>query len=249
MSQVRLTQPGTSYPAYAMALARLAKEGKLPETEPKWIVQWSVPLGTPETQQTVQAELVDGQGIPRLVVTEILARAFRKTGKLDEWRGFLDGKVAAEGLSGDVKACWLLARGYVESIAKAHTPHIRYPLIGREWLDQALAAAESPSLRFRAVGEIVRGYAAIGRHDQGLAVLDSVAGQFADTDAAKDVNVLRKEIERAKVDHLAALARYKAEHAQRIAKARQRELKRRLAKARARGRRDMIERYEKLLQQ
>jgi hypothetical protein len=176
------------YVAYAQVLARLAHEGKLGDSLAA-MVDSGGPLGTPETRSIVEAEVADPNGCARLAVAGILSRAYRGTNELAAWKAKLDQRIAAAGDTGDLKAGWLLARAYAETLTQVHP----YPLRGKDLLNQALAAAQSPSLRFQAVKALVDGYAAIDRHDQGVALLDSVAGQFDGTEMTSAVQKLRQD--------------------------------------------------------
>jgi len=246
MNMAGVTGADKGYVGCAEAIARLAREGKLDRKE-EWAYALRPPLRTEQTRQIVQAELLDQQGELRSGVAKVLAWVYRDAGKLDEWRSLLDGRIADEAVGGDARARWLLARAYVESIAEAFIPYRRLALSGKEWLDQAVVAAESPALRLEAVAELARGYAAQGMHNEGLALLASLKDQFEKTEAAEDCKLLLAEIEADQPQYVARMAQHQADHDRRIAEARRKELGRRLARARTRGDARVAARLESLL--
>ena len=241
LDNVELTGEGKAYPAFAAVLAELAKKDEL--SPDKWwrYGYYAAPLGTPEMRNVLRAELTDANGAPRAAVAKVLAMAYRESGELKSWQGFLDERISST--SGDTKALWLLARSFAESIV----PHEVSPLRGKQWLDQALASAESVGVRFEALSEIVNGYADIGKHDTGLQLLDSMSGQFSGTAGAEDVEALKESIKKAKIEYVAASKRYVEEMLAERERLTEAELQRRLDAAIKDDDEEAIRRYEQLL--
>ncbi|MDY7011782.1 MAG: hypothetical protein SVV80_13675 [Planctomycetota bacterium] len=193
-----LTVKGKAYPAFADVLARLAREDKIPFD--KWwrYRYYAAPLCTPEARQTLQAELTDAAGNPRTVVASILAIAYREADEIDAWKTFVDKKMAEPGVVGDTRALWLLARAWAE----AFLTHEPYPLYGRQWLEEVLDTTTSAALRIVAIEQLVLGYAAACKFDEGYKFLDSTAKRFPDERTADAIKALRPELVRSEIKYL-----------------------------------------------
>ena len=101
-----------------------------------------------------------------------------------------DGTVAA---SPEVRfeAMWLMARGHAAVLTRDDIDgRVRIP-----WLQKAFAAAESQSVRSRAVRGIAETYGDAGQHAQGASLIESVIGQF-DGPAARELAALRDSLRR-----------------------------------------------------
>ena len=197
LSQTGLTGQGKEYPAFAVALARLAGQDKIPADRPWRYWYYAAPLGTPETRQRLQAELADKQGNPRLEVARILARAYRDAADRKNWLAFLDGKIAAS--AGDAKALWLLARAYGEaSVPLKAEPQ---PIRARKWLEQVLDTTQNASLRIAAIEQLALGYATARKYAEGAVFLNSAAKRFTDEQTAVTIEALCAE-------HIASEVKY-----------------------------------------
>jgi hypothetical protein len=237
MHEGGLIAKGKAYPAFATALARLARDGAVETDWPMWP---GAMLATPELRQTVRAQLVDAEGLPRLGVAKVLASSYGCYGEAKAWCDFLEANIAQA--QGDTKAMWLLARAYSES-AFLPTPD---PLAGRKWFDQALAAATSDSLRLKVIQDLVRGTTFNSVFQRARDLLDSVAGQFGGETAAR-IDALRREVAEAEGEYKVASARYKAQHDAETRSAWEQEIGRRLEEAKKNGDPERTARYEGLL--
>ena len=236
LTRAGLTTQGTAYPAYAAALARFAQDGTLDKKGNPWALAGA--LCAPETRQVLCRELVDAQGCPRLEVVKVLTEAYMQANEYVPWREAVDQGLAEAG-GGDAKAAWLLARAYTESALSSPRALLR----GQKWLEEALAAAGSPSLRLQALQELVRGYAGIGKYEEALKRLDDSAGQFLGTELAQRIADLRLEVQDAQTNSDWAVRQNRV----RAAALHVEELKRRLEAARDRGDAEAVNRYQKLL--
>ncbi|KKL89265.1 hypothetical protein LCGC14_1916420, partial [marine sediment metagenome] len=244
LEDVGLTGKGTGYAGYAAAAAKVVREGKLGGLTRYTYYVMGLPLGTPETRQTVQAELVDSQGHVRLGGAKLLTMAHASIHDVKPWLTFLDARLAASA-GGDAKALWLIARGYAESVAAGEAS----PMRGKKFYNQALATATSASCKYLALKELIGGYVEIAKHDRAVSVLDSVAGQFAGTEQADKLALLRTEIVQAKAAHAVRRSQRKARLAERAEDTWKRELRRRLASAEARGDGEATRRIRRILGQ
>jgi hypothetical protein len=246
MKMVGLTGPGRGYPGFAAALARHAREGTLEEGLAKYAPRtyWApcdpallaLPLGTPETRQTLRGELVDAQGNPRIGAAKVLAVAYQGGSEWNDWLALVEQKLKDTQNDPDARSRWLLVRAYTEA-ARSSPPS---PLRGRKWLEEAMA---SSSVRGQALREIVDGHLLYRRYDQALAVLETLGRRFTDAETVETIAALQAKVKGAK-----AQAALDAEQAQANSAAlHKEELKRRLATARARGDTEAIQRYERLL--
>jgi len=182
MQSMGLTGKGKGYPEYAAALAAALKAGAKAGPRSQ-CYQLALPLGSAEVRQVLLAELVQEDGRPRREVGKVLAPAYKKYDSADGWRQLLDGKLADPNVGGDAKAGWLLMRAEVAATAKQRGGY----------REQALATAVSWAAKLEAVRDIVNGYCHAGKHDEGLAYLDSVAAQFTEAEAKLAIEDLRNE--------------------------------------------------------
>ncbi len=170
-----LTGKGKGYPAFAAALAAHARKGTLNVAwaTGKGIPQkLAVPLGTPETQQVLENDLLDAQGAPRLDVAKILAWAYRNAGELSPWCDFLESRIA--GTEDDTRAFWLAAKGYAMTLVPDPPNRLRR----RRWLNDALAAAVSEQGRLVILQEFADFYSGISRPGLAAEMFESVKHQF-----------------------------------------------------------------------
>jgi hypothetical protein len=126
--QVGLIRKDKSYSSFAQALADLARRGELVvsniSNRERYYGYFALPLTTPEAQNTVQAELVGPDGLPRVPVAKVLSYFHRGQDALRPWWGFLDGKVTSSQGSPDAQALWLVARcaGQMQAHAPQQVP-------------------------------------------------------------------------------------------------------------------------------
>ena len=194
---------------------------------------------------SLSGSLVDAEGCVRLGAAKVLSWAYRFAGQVPVWQAILDDHISGAPPNSDELAGWCLARGYAQSIA----PPVRSLLSGKKWFDQALATAESPSIRLDALRAIAEGYARTGKHDKGLSVLDSVADQFENTDVFSEVAALKDEILRARDAFRTERLRQKARQAREAKLAWQRELRKRLSVASERGDQAEVDRLGRILEE
>ncbi len=195
---------------YASVLATLASQGKLKDAKRHEAL--SCPLNSPEARAIVEAEMVDPVGQPRVAVAKILGWSYRRAGQLKLWQGQLEQRIAAQQEDGDIKAVWMIARAH----ASALETDDEHPLGGKAWLDQALATAESEENRFQVLEILVNGYAKMGKHNAGVALLDSVTGQFSSQESSAELGVLRAQVEKDKVEFGLRRLEFKRNHNRRI---------------------------------
>ncbi|KKK98915.1 hypothetical protein LCGC14_2637980, partial [marine sediment metagenome] len=227
---VGLTGKGTGYAGFATAAARLAREGKLPGQGLRFYYTSAFMLGTPETVQTVQAELVDGQGKLRLGVAKLLTQVHASSyGDIKVWRAYVDGRLAASA-DGDAKALWLLAKARVEPATRAEPMWA----LAKPWLNQAMAEAISGPVRLAVVGEFRTYYKVMGRPDVAAGMLGSVKGQFTGAELAT-VDGWLKEARDSAESKASAAARKKAARAVRRKELRLEYYRKRLAVAESGG--------------
>lgn len=111
--------------------------------------------------QNEYLQMADGRC--SLPVAYILAASYHGRGRLHEWTAYLDDRLSNKSLGGDQRVNWLIARAEAEEIRYlpqeldielgVHV-HSR-ALDGRGYLDQALQAAQSPTVKTRVAQEIV----------------------------------------------------------------------------------------------
>jgi len=192
-----LTGKGKGYAAFASSLARCARERGLQSANFKFL---GYPLGTPESRERLRQELVDVDGMPRLGVAKTLAWAHRHVDEMKRWCGYLEEKVGQS--SGDAKALWLAAKGYAATLL----PKRPIPLRSRQWLNQALAAAESERARLAILKEFAGFYRAIGQPGDGVEMLESLKQQFG-AEALAEVEKFQCGLRRQEARQVAAAAR------------------------------------------
>ncbi len=241
MREQGLTDVGTGYTAFAAALGVKARDGTL---EGRWfrMRNLAAPLGTVETRQILEEELLDAQGNPRQGVAQVLSWTYHHLGEIEAWKDMLDQKAAQT--SGDAKALWLLARSYAQSTVLVE-PN---PLIGEKWLSQALAASATDTVRLLALDELARGYMMIQKHETAIGLLESVAGQI-DTDEGRErFEALQARVQTSAVRAESHRIRDLAIREARAKTAWRSELERRLDRARSEGDAEAVGRYSRLLE-
>ena len=134
--------------------------------------------------------LETGQGDLRLDIARTLAWSYAFKGKLDVWRKFLEDRLASTGVTGDTKARWLLIRGYSELLGTADPS----PARAKQWLDAAMEAAASPTMKAAIIGVTARGYAEAEQFQEGSAFLDGINDQIKGEIQASVIDGLRAEI-------------------------------------------------------
>ena len=201
MGESAMGGKGQGYPAFAAATARRIREGA--SFWPYQLPLMSSLLGTPESRQLLQDELIDDQGNPRLAAAKILAWAYRGAGQLKDWRKLVDDKIAAG--QGDSKALWLAVKAYSDTLV-TQPPN---PLARKPGLDQALAAAASDPVKMAVLGELVELYKEAKREAAAVDLLDSVKSQVGG-DTAKAIEGLQAQLRRDDAEHKAADARVQA---------------------------------------
>jgi hypothetical protein len=93
------------------------------------------------------------------------------------WKRLLDQKLQDPALQGEVKASWLLARGYAEAAVRGTTERAYKPLRGERWLNEALALSSAEQIRLPGIVLLARGY-------RGEMLFDHARSVFADAKAS-----------------------------------------------------------------
>ena len=201
LGKTLLCGKGRAFTGYAEALAELASSDRL---DVRWI--WSeqfdvlgAPLGTPESQQTVQAELIDDQGAPRPQVGHILSWAHYQNGTIQTWINFLDGKIAAEE-NADTRGRWFLARGFAEALSAPGEGYRPREAIG--WFKTAHQVARTKSAKLECLHHLAAAYAEAAAYEEGLAFIGTATGQLGDAGDKKSVKAIASIIRLHRYDAL-----------------------------------------------
>ncbi len=195
--------------------------------------------GDDELNQIVAAT-EEPDGSCNLRAARIAAFAHRAGDRLTGWTQYLDGVLAREGLSGNTRVSWLLARAYAEELAERETPIV---LAGRTWLEEALENAESEPVKVRVIGEITAREAALGRGDAARALLDEHA-QSVSAESRGRFASWRGRVEGIEAYYAAQVKRQEREQREAYVA----ELEDRLARAERDGDPVRIERYRRRLE-
>ncbi len=170
--------PGKGYVNYANAMATLARDGKLTvEDELRLYEIYGAPLATSQARDIVQAELMDGEGNPRLPVAHALSWAHAIDGTLNQWHTYLDERIT-EAADSDTQARWMLARANAEAVAK---PGVG--LRGRAveaGMRKAMATASSVATKVECLRHLAAVMAEAWRFDESLALLAKAADDAVD---------------------------------------------------------------------
>jgi len=246
---VGLTGQGKGYAGFATALARHGREGTLADALAKYKPRtyWgpcdpallALPLGTPETRQTLRVELLDTGEVPRVAVAKVLSVAYQAAGEHDAWVAFIDQQAEAAQQNPEAASRWLLVRAGAEAARSDPPANLR----GKDWLLTVLASSPEASVRCEALRDVVNAYINARRYDQALAFLSEVDDPFARPETQECHTALQAKVESAKAQE-ALQAKRAHERAAALHRA---ELKRRLADARARGDAEAVSRYERLI--
>jgi PA14 domain len=117
--------------------------------------------GQAERLRTQYLQLPDGRC--SLPVAYTLACSYLGLKKYSDWTALLDGKLADPALIGDVRVNWLLARANAAELDPAWAIHYpenwavpaQHPMWGRRYLAEALASAQSSTVKLRVTKEIL----------------------------------------------------------------------------------------------
>jgi hypothetical protein len=171
-----LSGKGKAFPGFVQAIARHARQGTL---KPVHVVAFASFLGTPEMRQTLQTELLDTQGSPRLPVAKVLSWAYRDAKEMKPWRTYVQERIATA-VDADAKALWTIVKADVEVLL----PEQPEPLRRQRWLNEALASTSSENVRLTVLGELADSYRECNAHSAAVDLLESVKGQFSQEGAA-----------------------------------------------------------------
>jgi hypothetical protein len=156
-------------------------------------------------------------------------------GSTDEWTAFLDDRLADEGLAGDARVNWLLARAMAEEISR-NPPGRNYVAparlsSGSDWLEEAALVAGDPATRLRlqkewlarhaamqqweAAAEIVNANPALAPSSQNLTELKQIAAEaeqreIKESNAAYLAELRRRQKKAADAGDTARVERYDA---------------------------------------
>lgn len=190
------------------------------------------------TKLTAALEEADGSCNQR--IARILTFAHMSANSLTDWTELLDKKLKNPSLTGDKRVDWLIERSIAEGCTKAEPPPL---LIGRNFLEEALGAAESESVKLRVVKELVARLAAENFTPQALSFIDSVQNQFEDTESQDMLTSFK-----ASAEDVADLSELMKKEAKRKSFERYiASLKKRLEKALAENDSERVNRYTQLL--
>lgn len=198
-------------------------------------------IRTPSERAKLLSVLSGEDGRCNERVGRLLGFVHKEAGESAQWCAFLDAKLSEETLRGDPKVGWLVMRAYAEELRDKGEP---VPMAGREWLEEALAAAESEPVRLRVLGELAARLAAWGKAQELDSLLESLSGQFESEEARASFTRWRDEASQIE-EHYAAQERAQKEGA---FAAYVEELERRLESARASGAAYEVSRYQTLLE-
>lgn len=232
------------FPEYAEALASLVAKGKI-SGDHHWehYYYWAAPLSLEKNRLKVRESLLDKQGRPHMGAVLILACAYRDHASLKDWLSYLETLINAPDIDADTKAYRLLARGLAQGMEWK-----RYaPWRGRAWLDHAMATAETDAVRLDIARQVVKAYL-FGRDYEGaLAMLDRISANTS-KEVAKALTKDRRDVlaqaRQAEIKEQQRLQRAEFK----VSRSHRATLEKRLADARAKGKPELIRRYEKLLQ-
>jgi hypothetical protein len=223
---IGLTGKGKGYPLFATALVGAAVRDKV-NSDVWWLPgSFSKPLGTPETQQTVRAVLLDGDGNPRPIVAKTLGWAYKQYGDFEAWRKYVTDQTELAPDGTDSKALWLLAKAYTEALVP---PRIQLAL-GKGYMDQALGAAKSEAVRVKALADLAMYYRWIDRPGVAIDLLENSKGQLGDQSLAR-INEIQADLRQDEDRRQAAYARRQIEWPRQNKQAMLADLRQRLARA------------------
>ena len=184
-------------------------------------------------------DMPNGECDIRLVHVTAFATKLTR-GKNGRIREVLDERLADEELTGDRRVTWLLARAFAEEVAIARKAR---PGRGNRYLEEALAAAETPEYRFWALQELVARLAACNHCQEAVSLIESVQGQFTDAGHKKQIAAWLKRID--------AMPAYYAGLENKVRQssidAYRAEMGRRIASAEARGESQLAARYRAMI--
>ncbi len=182
----------TGYSRFGEALAaNLAKLAALEQTDSPWnyYMLLATPLGEPGPQQAIEAKLHSAEPMERFTALKLWGTIRKMRGELAGWRKELDQQLTNSSLGGDQRAEWLLGRSFAEELEYWD----RAPLSGREFIDEAMASAESDRGRFMVTNYLVSRLVFSGQFEEATSVLDSMS--FSDNVDRQGVDGLRRWIE------------------------------------------------------
>jgi hypothetical protein len=242
--QAGLTGKGKGYPAFAQAIVSLIHKN-VPVNI--WIAErYSYMLGTPEALQIVKNEFADAKGNPNLVAARVTTWGHANQQDLPAWRNLLQEKYQASAATGDQKAIWLMIQAHALAVSTS-TGVMYSPLAGKDYLEEALSAAQSQSVKLMVIEDLANGYAGVEDFDAAIQMIQSVDNQFADAVAKITLKNLSIQIQKTKQKSAEALAAF---HASSEANSRAEwlaELRNRLAAAQQVGDTQKAQRIEEIL--
>jgi len=203
LERAGLIGPDQSYPAYAAALAGVARSGKIEVCDIPWYSpQQALPVSTASTRETVQATLLDSEGNPRLPVAVILAWSYRNAKDFKTWRSIADVELAKESVTGDTRALWLMIDAHNRTMI-SFEPEAKW---GIGSLTQAFGCAESEPVRLNVIRQIAIYYQQMKDPAAGASVIESIKNQFTG-EALAEIETLQKSLA---ASARAAKAKYEA---------------------------------------
>jgi hypothetical protein len=151
---------------------------------------WLAALAIATTQQlpdqagrlkTEFLQLPDGRC--SLPVAYTLCYSYLGRQKLADWIAILDAKLADPTVTGDLRVNWILARAHAEEHKRARYNHypnrwpipMSWPLDGKQYLSQALQAAQTSAAKARVARELVGRLAAARQYGPALNFLKTFA--------------------------------------------------------------------------
>ena len=118
----------------------------------------------PPHAKTLQDQylLIDGKRCS-LHAAYTLSFVYALQGKLADWRGFVDERIAEQGEVSDEHAAWLVAKAVTEEIQytdnRYEAPSV-FPAWAEPWLEKAIRAAATPPMKASCYRELIIRHAA-----------------------------------------------------------------------------------------
>lgn len=133
--------------------------------------------------QDVRARLEKAAPPLRADGLRFMAQASRAAGTRDGWLAIVATQAQANGVAGDDRAGWLLARAYAEETLTDPLP----VMVGTQWGQQAFAAAEGESMRLACAQYMASRFAAADRFTEAEAIVAAVKSGTADAARAEEL--------------------------------------------------------------
>ena len=139
-----------------------------------------------------QAFLQLSDGRCSLPTAYTLAYSNLGSGTFNDWMANLDAKLADPTVTGDLRVNWLVARAHAQEFTRTAPLHYpngapypsSWPVDGLSYLNQALNAAQTPSVKVRVAKEIAARITAGGEYQPATDFLSQVSASLPDNQKA-----------------------------------------------------------------